>query len=382
MPTPRKLWGYDQRDKAWIGYFRSSEDPDKRASRRVIATYSECPEEDYDYLISRWEAVAARLQNKPRRPGLGDTRVKEALNLWYESIEDPRTLELYELTGRRFLKVTGNVKLEEISIRETLSYRRVLEKKGLAKATVHSQLRQLRAFFGFCVEAKLLEHRPFIKFPKVTQKDPRIYTEDELYSIIEKIVLSISNAKAHFRYRFHRLAQLRVFVVAMETGMRCSEIFYLRLQDIKLGDRSLLLREKKGFSIKGNREDGGIDISEALYKFLLEDLSSRGEHERWFCDNGRGDRAYKRSADVARAIKQHAKDIGMTEIPKPVHGIRATVCTRLLKNGINIVTVQGILRHKDVTTTRKYANSKSLENKKALDELQWRSSVDLPSKKK
>ena len=382
MPTPRKLWGYDKRDKAWIGYFRSSEDPNKRASRRTIATFRECPEEDYDYLISRWKVVNAYLQNEPSRPGFGDTRLKPALKLWYGSLENPRTLELYELTGERFLKATGNVKLKEISIRETLKFRGVLEGMGLARDTVHSKLRELRAFFGFCVESEILDRRPYIKFPKLTAKDPRIYSEEELYAIVERIVLKIATKKAHSRYRFHRLAQLRVFVVAMETGMRCSEIFYLRLQDIKLGDRSLLLREKEDFRIKGNREDGGIDISESLYQFLLEDLSTRGEHERWFCDNGRGDRAYKRSADVARAIKEHAKDIGMTEIPKPVHGIRATVCTRLLKNGINIVDVQGILRHMDIATTRKYTNEKSLKNRKALDQLKWRSSVDLPLKKK
>ena len=161
--------------------------------------------------------------------------------------------------------------------------------------------------------------------------------------------------------------------MAMHTGMRGGEIRNLLIDNISIKERCIYLRDNENWRIKGRREDKPIPINDTLLAFLLTDLRHRSPSEVWFLDNGEGEIAYSYACDMAKAIRAHGIAIGMNpaKMPKPIHGIRACVAKMCNDKGRDIVSIQKLLRHEDIKTTRKYINAEKTDLKSSVDVLQY-----------
>ena len=90
-------------------------------------------------------------------------------------------------------------------------------------------------------------------------------------------------------------------------------------------------------------------------------------HQYVFPDNKGGPRGY-----TGKAMKKAIKRAGLGSEVTP-HVIRHTVATRLLEAGLNIMDVQNILGHVEMSTTRRYlhtsAQDAALKAREALNNL-------------
>jgi integrase len=83
----------------------------------------------------------------------------------------------------------------------------------------------------------------------------------------------------------------------------------------------------------------------------------------WFFSNAKG----AQLNHLLRKLKRVAKRASVSEAT--VHKFRHTYATRLLESGCDIVTVQRLLGHSDLETTRQYLNPDEELKRKAVNRL-------------
>ena len=116
--------------------------------------------------------------------------------------------------------------------------------------------------------------------------------------------------------------------------------------------------DKEGFSPK-DYEERIIPIPKDL-AHLLGNLPRKSP---WVFLNRKGERL----SGFLQRLKKVAKRAGVPNVT--LHKFRHTYATRLLESGADIVTVQRLLGHSDVKTTRKYLNPDEDLKRKAVNRL-------------
>ena len=201
-----------------------------------------------------------------------------------------------------------------------LSGRRVVERwlgKFSTPQTRRSYLGDLRSFFRWADENELIPYDPTIgiRTPKVPSRRPTPLTRADVIACLAAC----------------RCTQDRIAIgLGVYSGLRVSEMTHLEPQDVDLEGRVLNVRQGKG------AKDRCVPISDELAAILAGGRTLQAHI---------GDAASKR-------IKRVFKRAGVTG-HRP-HDLRATFATMLIREGIDLVTVQSYLGHASVATTQRY----------------------------
>jgi integrase len=145
------------------------------------------------------------------------------------------------------------------------------------------------------------------------------------------------------------------FLTLALTGLREQELCWLTWDDVCLdpGREHLVVRAKPGFTPK-DYEQREVPLPAELAKVL----GARPRRSPWVFPNSKGER----EGHLLRRLKQVARRAGVERAT--LHKFRHTYATRLLETGADIVTVQRLLGHSDLETTRRYLNP-DVERKRA-----------------
>ena len=173
---------------------------------------------------------------------------------------------------------------------------------------------------------------------KTGKKLPRTLTKRELSNVI----LAAENSE-------DPLAST-IVIFSLETGLRVSEICEIEMDDIDFEDRSAIVRSGKGdkdrYVLFTNR---GL---EKIQQWLPIRDSFNTERETTLFVNRHGRRLNPRA--VQRIMDSLG---GEAELPKgrlTPHVLRHNFATGLLERGADLVTIQRLLGHSDISTTRVY----------------------------
>ncbi|MDP9117348.1 MAG: site-specific tyrosine recombinase XerD, partial [Actinomycetota bacterium] len=138
------------------------------------------------------------------------------------------------------------------------------------------------------------------------------------------------------------------------TGARISETIGLEIEDVNLGDRTVLLRGKGG---KQRRVPLGSYAATSLDAYLVQsrpalaDAGPAGRHTTNLFLNARGGPLSRQSAwTVLRTCAERA---GLARGISP-HTLRHSFATHLMEGGADVRVVQELLGHSSVTTTQIY----------------------------
>lgn len=212
-----------------------------------------------------------------------------------------------------------------------------VERSKVAKpATVNRELGNLKHIMKKAVEWGFLGAPPFggVKMMHVPGGQDRILTPDE------EIKLLAACGKVRAPY-------LRpIVVLALHSGMRKGEILSLKWTQVDLVNRTVHVIEGKTDSSRRF-----IPVNDTLH-MLFSDLKRKRKTQLVFpsprvpC---------REMLDHKRGFQRAVALAGIPHIR--FHDCRHTFATRLLRAGVDLVTVQKLLGHSKITTTARYAHS-------------------------
>ena len=143
------------------------------------------------------------------------------------------------------------------------------------------------------------------------------------------------------------------FDLALKTGLRLSELLRLTWNDVDLRLNLLTLRKTKGGKLQ--RVPLNSEATKALLK--LRALNPKSDHMCPAHDDHR-----RRWWDEVR------KDAGTVDFHW--HDLRHTFASRLVMSGVDILTVNKLLRHKTLQVTMRYAQLSASHLHDAVEKLE------------
>lgn len=268
----------------------------------------------------------------------------------------PNTIEAYrnDLAHLETFMMRNNLKLENVTLEQLHTFAASLHEYGITPRSQARVLSGVRSFFRFLVLDGVVESDPteLLEWPSLPEHLPVVLTLEEIDRIEDSIDLSKAEG-----------ARNRAIIeVLFSCGLRVSELVNMKLSDLYLEDRVLLVRGK------GNKERL-VPVSNKV----IADL------KRWFFDRnlmkikpGEDDYVFlnRRGAHLTRTmilimVKRQAEEAGIKKTISP-HTFRHSFATALLQGGADLRSIQAMLGHEKIDTTLVYTHISNEQLRKAI----------------
>lgn len=270
----------------------------------------------------------------------------------------PNTIEAYrnDLAHLEAFMMRNDLKLENVTLEQLHTFAASLHEYGITPRSQARVLSGVRSFFRFLVLDGVVESDPteLLEWPSLPEHLPVVLTLEE----IDRIEGSIDLSKAEG-------ARNRAIIeVLFSCGLRVSELVNMKLSDLYLEDRMLLVRGK------GNKE-----------RLVPVSNKAIADLKRWFFDRnlmkikpGEDDYVFlnRRGAHLTRTmilimVKRQAEEAGIKKTISP-HTFRHSFATALLQGGADLRSIQAMLGHEKIDTTLVYTHISNEQLRKAIIE--------------
>lgn len=231
-------------------------------------------------------------------------------------------------------------------------------RESLSLSSQMHALGRVRVFFQWLVRRGhiLADPSAGIKLPKQKRPLPRgVMTRRE----VEK-VLSQPNLDAPLGLRDRALMEL-----LYSSGLRASEIIGLKLYDVNLAEREVMVRNGKG------GKDRVVPVGDVAAKYVelyLEEARRkllRGKEDGKWLFVGRLKSRMERTSLNQHIVQRYCRQAGLRK-HVTTHGFRHTCATHLLKGHADIRHIQELLGHESLESTRIYTRVEVGDLKRAL----------------
>ena len=230
----------------------------------------------------------------------------------------------------------------DIDSNSIINYLSYLDKNNYEKTTIVRKIVSIKLFHKYLNEKyNIPDVSTKIDKPRVRRKLPNILTIEEVDNLLN---IQLNNA-----YDFRNKAMLELMY---SSGLRVSELVELKIKDIDLDNGYV-----KCFG-KGGKERiipiGEIAV-DYLKKYIYEyrDSMKKGYYTENVFLNNHGKKISRQGFFLI--IKEIAKEKKIEKNITP-HMLRHSFATHLLNNGADLRTIQEMLGHSSITTTRIYTN--------------------------
>ena len=255
--------------------------------------------------------------------------------------------------------------IREVNEEHLVSFMTELKRKPIAPGTQSTYLAAVKRFFAFLDRRSVLLHNPaiHIRLPRVRRIPRFVPTQKQVERLVE---MPPSGSALGLRDR----AILETFY---GTGVRMGECRRLDVDDIDLQKQTLFVRSGKG------RKDRVLPIPQKTLAAL--DRYIEGARPELLHDPKQRALFVTRlggrigAVMLGRLIRDYGEAAGIHRLH--AHALRHACATHLLQGGADIVHVQRILGHSQITTTADYVkvyigDLKKVVEKKHPREKQYR----------
>ena len=238
--------------------------------------------------------------------------------------------------------------------------------KTMASITVDGYYRRLNTFFNFLVSDCVISYNPLSKVdkPKVSKRLIQSFNSNEVYKMLNSFDTDSFIGRRNYT----------ILSFLLSTGLRRSEYLGLNMQDVDLINGFIRVIGK------GDKERL-VPISKALSVILRKYVKAREEYLKKRIDTP----AFFITKDGKRMSKEASNsvfrnlrlDLHLTGKRFSAHIWRHTFAKAFLLNGGDVFTLQELLGHAEVDTTKVYVNitdsEKQTQNRKynPLDNTKW-----------
>ena len=268
----------------------------------------------------------------------------------------PNTIEAYrnDLAHLEAFMMRNDLKLENVTLEQLHTFAASLHEYGITPRSQARVLSGVRSFFRFLELDGVVESDPteLLEWPSLPEHLPVVLTLEEIDRIEDSIDLSKAEG-----------ARNRAIIeVLFSCGLRVSELVNMKLSDLYLEDRMLLVRGK------GNKE-----------RLVPVSNKAIADLKRWFFDRnlmkikpGEDDYVFlnRRGAHLTRTmilimVKRQAEEAGIKKTISP-HTFRHSFATALLQGGADLRSIQAMLGHEKIDTTLVYTHISNEQLRKAI----------------
>jgi integrase/recombinase XerC len=274
--------------------------------------------------------------------------------LRYERNASPHTIRNYQSDLRQFRDYLkgGDAQaavdarsIDALRIRGFLAFLFEREKK---KTSIARKLAAVRAFYKFLAKDRVLAENPAatVSTPKLDKTLPRIMTEEEMNSFLDRVAEVARNGAPLMR------RDRAILELLYASGLRVSELVGLDLRSVNFGDGMLLVRgkgRKERIVPFGSKAKQALDNYLPVRERILMEAKKSGQAALFL--NARGERLTTRSVD--RLVKKHVRIYGPNVKVSP-HSLRHAFASHLLTEGADLRAIQEMLGHRSLATTQKY----------------------------
>lgn len=258
-----------------------------------------------------------------------------------------------------FLNIKNIFKTEDISKSDIEQYLEELNKDDVKVSSIARKLTTIKAFHNYLFQKKKIkvDVSENIERPKLRKKLPNVLTVEEVDRLLD------IECKSKFDYRNKSMLELMY-----GTGLRISELLDLKLTDFDL--ENCIIRCYG----KGSKERI-VPIGEYTMESLTNYLEIRSQLlKKKKCDylylNNLGGRLSRFS--FFKILKKMLAEKGINKDVSP-HSLRHSFATHMLEYGADLRSIQELLGHSDIATTKIYTHISNNKIKKEYEEFHPRS---------
>lgn len=239
-----------------------------------------------------------------------------------------RTRKIYLDAIEKFEAYVGRP-VEEVGVEEIRAYLHQMVESNLSESSIKQAYSALKLIH----EVTLGKPWEVRRIPKAKKKKrlPVILSQGEIQAILD--------AAPSLKYR-------AIFTTIYSAGLRTAEVGRLRLTDI----------DSVGMRIRVNQGKGGKDrltlLSPTTLQLLRAYWKTRRPPEWLFTPEGTPDKPLSERA-IQRAFSDTLQKISLKK-PATPRSLRHAFATHLLESGVDLYTIQELLGHGNINTTRIY----------------------------
>ena len=234
---------------------------------------------------------------------------------------------------KKNLKLT-DITFENVTKEMILDFLNYLEEKKNSIRTRNQRLAAIHSFYQYC-SADEIEHIEniqkilSIKTKKYEKKAQEYLTKEEVQTLLARIDTSTKIGRRN----------LLVLSLLYDTAARAEEIIHLKLEDIRLEEQLVILTGK------GNKQRI-VPIMENTKKLIIQYLKENKIESGYLFQNKM--KLPMNETFIRDIVKSKDKKLSP-------HIFRRSRATHLLEAGVNILYIQELLGHEDISTTQEYA---------------------------
>jgi integrase/recombinase XerD len=218
-----------------------------------------------------------------------------------------------------------------------------LKEKGYATTTVARKIAALKSFFKFLSTSGVIDGDPTetLDSPRIDKVPPRGLSNSEVAGLLDQP----SESSSPDDLRDHAMLRL-----LYSSGLRVSELVSLNVDDVDISSGYVRCVNRDG------RErviplDAEAVVAMRHYLESARNILIRQRAEPALFVNRRGDRLTRQGFWLI--LKERARDAGLAEYVTP-QSLRHSFAFRLLHENTDLLDVQKLLGHANITTTQIY----------------------------
>jgi site-specific recombinase XerD len=216
---------------------------------------------------------------------------------------------------------------------------------GYAASGVNQDLRYFHAFLLYLQDQGWQIPLALLRVPSLKQPDrlPRFLTDEQVKRLRDDFEQRVAQAHSFAQQR-DALLDRAAFYLLWQGGLRLGEVEELRLEDLDLAGRKLIVRQGKG------QKDRTVFLTDTAIQALRAYLDVRGM--------GTSDHVFLYRNQplckdlVSARIRAAGERAGVKVTP---HRLRHTFATQLLNAGCHVTSIQKLLGHRRLNSTMGYA---------------------------
>jgi integrase/recombinase XerC len=332
------------------------------------------------HLVMERVAVAERaMESATTSPQFTLVTYDETFARWLENKDhSERTIRLYK-TGlvdfRTWFERVRGKDLEPALITplDVRAYRRYLQEERQVKPrTTNSYLAAVRAFCRWAMDAGLAAGDPSsgIKGIEIVEESPKWLTRLEQYKVLNAAQERVQLAELKFNDKaspgvLRARRDQAIVVLMLNTGLRLSEVAWLKIRDLVIRPRSGSVAVTAGKGNKARVVRLNIDVRMALSAWI--EVRGGEESDPLFTSQKGGE------ALTARAIARRVEYIGTcANVNIHPHMLRHSFAKNMVDEGVALTIVGKELGHKSLDTTRHYTMPSDEDEQAAVERVAWR----------